>query len=151
MNTSIDYIQVLILTEFCVNSERVITRHKTAFLNPGVSKELRTVPGLQRKTALGGDRIYMLQSEMSSVSSSHTPTGGKARETSEFPAATTYLAKVCDITGRHYNARNSDVSLALPPIWGWCEETVDISDYPLRAAKAVGQFEIVQIDIWLRG
>ena len=60
MNTSIDYIQVLILTEFCVNSERVITRHKTAFLNPGVSKELRNVPGLQRKTALGGDRIYML-------------------------------------------------------------------------------------------
>ena len=60
MNTSIDYIQVLILTEFCVNSERVITRHKTAFLNSGVSKELRNVPGLQRKTALGGDRIYML-------------------------------------------------------------------------------------------
>ena len=58
MNTSIDYIQVLLLTEFCVNSERVITRHKTAFLNPGVSKEL--LPGLQRKTALGGDRIYML-------------------------------------------------------------------------------------------
>ena len=75
---------------------------------------------------------------MSSVSSSHTPTGGKARETSEFPAAATYLAKVCDITGRHYNARNSDVSLALPPVWGWCEETVDISDDPLRAAKAVG-------------
>ena len=49
---------------------------------------------------------------MSSVSSSHTPTGGKARETSEFPAATTYLAKVCDIRRRHYNARNSDVSLA---------------------------------------
>ena len=92
MNTSIDYIQVLILTEFCFNSERVITRHKTAFLNPGVSRELRNVPGLQRKTALGGDKVYMLQSEMSSVSSSHTPTGGKARGTSEFPAASTYLA-----------------------------------------------------------
>lgn len=52
MNTSIDYVQVLILTEFCVNSERVITRHKTAFLNPGVSKELRNVPGLQRKSSL---------------------------------------------------------------------------------------------------
>ena len=75
---------------------------------------------------------------MSSVSSSHTPTSGKARETSEFPAATTYLAKVCDITELHYNARNSDVSLAFPPVWGWCEEIDDISGYPLRAAKAVG-------------
>ena len=75
---------------------------------------------------------------MSSVSSSHTPTDGKARETSEFPAATTYLAKVCDITGLHYNARNSDVSLAFPPVCGWCEEMDDISVYPLRAAKAVG-------------
>ena len=52
MNTSIDYIQVLIPTEFCVNAERVTTRHKSAFLNPGVSKELRSVAGLQRKTAL---------------------------------------------------------------------------------------------------
>ena len=59
VNTSIDNIQVLILTEFCVNPKRVITRHKTAFLNPGVSKELHSVPGLQRKTALGGDRIYI--------------------------------------------------------------------------------------------
>ena len=60
MNTSIDEKQVLILTEFCVNPERVITRNKTAFLNPGVSKELRNVPGLRRKAAQGGDRIYML-------------------------------------------------------------------------------------------
>ena len=45
---------------------------------------------------------------------------------------------VFDITGRHYNARNSDVSLALPPFWGWCEERDDISDYALRAAKAIG-------------
>ena len=49
---------------------------------------------------------------MSSVSSSHTPTGGKARETSEFPAASTYLAfsrKSVTLRGRHCKARNSDV------------------------------------------
>ena len=49
---------------------------------------------------------------MSSISSSHTPTGGKARETSEFPAASTYLAfsrKSVTLRGRHYNAINSDV------------------------------------------
>ena len=45
---------------------------------------------------------------------------------------------VFDITGRHYNATNSDVSLALPPVWGWREERDDISDYALRAAKATG-------------
>ena len=56
MNTSIDYIQLLILTEFCVNSKSVITRHKTAFLSHGVGKVFRNVPGLQRETALGGDR-----------------------------------------------------------------------------------------------
>ena len=35
---------------------------------------------------------------------------------------------LCDVNGRHYNARNSDVSLSRAPL-GKGEETADISDY----------------------
>ena len=51
---------------------------------------------------------------MSSVSLPDPATSGKARDTTEF------------LSRQHYNAPYSDVSLALPPVAGWGEETDDI-------------------------
>ena len=72
---------------------------------------------------------------MSSVSSPHPPTGGKARETEKHTHSrqldiyVSLQKLVCDVTERDYNAGTRAGE--------WGEETDDISDY-LQCVRAAG-------------